>query len=144
MSDKNMATKAKVIDTDSLKKAVETINNMKAKIAKDQDEILAQVEVKKKEYEEVATLYRELFGSLPWDKQPKTRGGKGIERMVIVKKGDKQHEIKARSWTSFGTAIYDFLDTPADLRTKVVWSGSWNGLRDALLRAGYLIVSTNW
>lgn len=144
MSEKDAATKAKVIDTDSLKKAVETINNMKAQVSKKKDEVLTQVELRKKEYEELATLYRELFGNLPWDVQPKTRGGKGIERMVIVKKGDKQHEIKARSWGAFGTAIYDFLDTPADLRTKVVWSGSWNGLRDALLRAGYLIVSTNW
>lgn len=144
MAEKDAATKAKVIDTDSLKKAVETINNMKAQVAKKKDEVLAQVELKKKEYEELATLYRELFGTLPWDVQPKKKGGKGIERMVIVQKGDKKNEIKARSWAGFGAAIYDFLNTPADLRTKVVWSGSWNGLRDALLRAGYLIVSTNW
>lgn len=144
MSEKDATTKAKSIDTESLKKAVETINTMKAKMQDKKAEILTQVEAKKKEYEELAILYRELFGPLPFDQQPKAKGGKGIERIVIVKKGDKQHEIKARSWDSFGEAIYDFLQTPQDLRCKRVWSGTWSSLRDSLLRAGYLIVSTNW
>jgi len=65
MSEKDAATKAKSIDTDSLKKAVETINTMKAKMQDKKAEILAQVEVKKKEYEELAILYRELFGPVP-------------------------------------------------------------------------------
>ena len=107
MSEKDATTKAKSIDTDSLKKAVETINTMKAKMQDKKAEILAQVEVKKKEYEELTILYRELFGPLPWDSHPKiSQVLRGIQ--------------------------------------KVVWSGNWNGLRDALLRAGYLIVSTNW
>jgi hypothetical protein len=144
MSEKDATTKAKSIDTDSLKKAVETINTMKAKMQDKKAEILTQVEAKKKEYEELAILYRELFGPLPWDSQPKKKGGKGTEYMVIVKKGDEQHEIKGKGWATFGDSIYNFLNTPEDLRNKVVWSGNWNGLRDALLHAGYLIVSTNW
>ena len=134
----------KIKDSD-LKDAVKQITALKQTFASKQQEILQSVETKKRDYEDLCVLYRELFGSLPWDQLSTGKGkARGMEYMVVVEKDKQKHEIKGKGWSNFGDAIYDFLNTPHDLRNKVVWNGNWPGLRDLLLRAGYIIVSTNW
>lgn len=139
--DKTKEATAKAIDTGSLKKAIETINKMKSQVADKKEQLLGAVQDKKKEFEEICILYRELFGQLPWDNQKKTGKARGAEYMAIVSKDGEKHEIKGRGWNGFGEAIFDFLNVPVETRTKIVWHKQWSVLEGLLLKSGYCIES---
>jgi len=134
-------TDGQVLDTDRLKEAISTINKAKAEVAAKEEQLLRAVMDRKKEFDEICSLYRELFGHLPWDNDKKKGKAKGAEYMVVVSKDDKKHEIKGKGWNQFGDVIYGFLNVPGEDRTKIVWHKQWAILEGYLLKAGYCIES---